>query len=139
MRFVFLILSLLLSSHSFCQEKIDWKFSIEEGLKLGKSENKEVLIYFGEDKCVPCRMVKKYAFLKEDFIQYSRKFIMVKVYDDFDKSKTEKQLYIKKYRDEYDVKAVPTFILSKSDGSKTSFFAYVRKPQDLINLIQEKL
>ena len=122
-------LFLLISFYGFSQEttetteKIDWNDNIENGIEIGQKQNKEVLIYFGMDKCVPCRMIKKYAFTQTEFIEYSKKYIMVRVYDDLDKSNTENQKYVKKTRAEYEIEAVPTIVLLKNDGTKSSFFA----------------
>mgnify|MGYP000126723990 CR=1 FL=1 len=137
-RIVFLLI-LVFSISIFSQEnikKIDWKDNIEKGIKIGKKQKKEILIYFGKDKCVPCRMIDKYAFTQKEFIDYSNKYIMVKVYDDLDKSNLKNQEYVKKTKTEYGIESVPTIVLLKDDGTKSSFFAYVKNPQELIKQIE---
>lgn len=136
-----MILLLLVSIYGFPQEsaeKIDWIGNIKNGIEIGKKQNKEVLIYFGMDKCVPCRMIDKYAFTKSEFIDYSKKYVMVKVYDDLDKSNAENQEYVKATRAEYGIEAVPTIVLLKNDGTKSSFFAFVNSPQKLIEQIESQ-
>lgn len=136
-----IILFLLVSIYGFSQEAaktIDWNYNIENGIEIGKKQNKEVLIYFGMDKCVPCRMIHKYVFNELEFINYSDKYVMVKVYDDLDKSNIENQEYVKKTRAEYGIEAIPTIVLLKNDGTKSSFFAYVKSPQELIEQIESK-
>lgn len=135
------LLFLFFSFLGFSQEtseKIDWKDNIANGIAMGKEQNKEVLIYFGMDKCVPCRMIDKYAFTQSEFIEYSKKYIMVKVYDDLDKTDTENQDYVKETKSAYDIESVPTIVLLKNDGSKSSFFAYVKSSQDLIAKIESQ-
>ena len=136
-----LLISLFVSFSGLCQEiteKIEWKNNIESGIEIGKNQNKEVLIYFGMDKCVPCRMIDKYAFTKTEFIDYSKKYVMIKVYDDLDKSNTENQEYVKKTRAKYEIKAVPTIVLLKNDGTTSKFFAYVKSSQELIKKIESQ-
>ncbi len=136
-----LITLLLFTVFGFSQDKeieINWNENIEKGIIIGKQQNKEVLIYFGEDKCVPCRMINKYAFTQTEFIEYSEKYVMVKVYDDLDKTNTQNQEYIKKTKAQYAVDAVPTIILLKNDGAKSSFFAYVKSPKELIDQIESQ-
>ena len=130
---VLFFISLL--SHS---QEIAWKTNIEDGIKIGKTSNKEVLIYFGMDKCVPCRMIEKYAFVDPEFIEYSEKYVMVKVYDDLDKSNKALQDYIKNTREEYTIESVPTIVILKEDGSKSSFFAYVGNSKELIDMIESQ-
>ncbi|TLG99052.1 thioredoxin family protein [Bizionia argentinensis JUB59] len=133
---ILIILVILTTTFSFSQEQINWKDTIKEGISLAEKQNKDVLIYFGMDKCVPCRMLNKYAFTKEEFIEYSKKYIMVKVYDDLDKENVENQEYVKSTRAEYQIEAVPTIVILNKDGSQHSFFAYVKSPQELIDQIE---
>ncbi len=136
-----MILLLLVSFYGFSQEsveKIDWIYNINNGIEIGTKQNKEVLIYFGMEKCVPCRMIDKYAFTQSEFIDYSKKYVMVKVYDDLDKSNTENQEYVKTTRTEYGIESVPTIVLLKDDGTKSSFFAYVKSPKKLIEQIESQ-
>ncbi|QTE22760.1 thioredoxin family protein [Polaribacter cellanae] len=114
------------------QEKINWITNIEEGLKLGKEQNKIVFIYFGAKKCVPCRSVEKYEYSNPEFIKYSKDLIMVKIFDDLDKEKVDWQSYIQKSRKTYKIKINPRFILIKNGEEIASFFTYVRKPGDLL-------
>ncbi|EIJ40670.1 thioredoxin family protein [Galbibacter orientalis] len=118
-------------------ELVEWVYNVDEGIKLGEKADKDVIIYFGMKKCVPCRFIKKYAFVTEEFKEYSKKFVMVKIYDDLDKENTENQEYVKKYREIYGIESVPTMVLLKRNGEQDSFFTYVRKPDDLINQIEE--
>lgn len=118
------------------QEELKWVKDIDKGIEMGRSMGKDVIIYFGEDNCVPCRMIEKYAFVQPEFIQYSEKFVMVKIYNDKDKSKTMEQEYIKEARKRYEITAVPTMVLLKQDGSQSSFFTYIKNPQELIDQIE---
>lgn len=141
MKKITLILCLFPFLHGYSQKetsipKIDWHYNIKDAIALGKQQNKEVLIYFGMKKCFPCRLVKKYAFDKKEFVDYSRKFIMVRVYDDLDKTNTKNQNYVKTTRAAYNIKSVPTFVLLKKDRTQPSFFAYIKKPQELIDTIE---
>ncbi|MEL4308410.1 thioredoxin family protein [Joostella sp. CR20] len=117
-------------------ELIEWAGTVDEGLQLGKELDKDVIIYFGMKKCVPCRFIVKNAFVTEEFKKYSEKFVMVKVYDDLDKENTKNQEYVKKYREQYAIKSVPTMVLLKRNGEADSFFTYIKQPQDLITQIE---
>lgn len=136
MQKIFVVLMLIISCSLFAQDSIKWNKNIEDALKLGKEKNKQILIYFGMDKCVPCRMIKKYAFDEQEFIEYSKKYIMVKVYDDLDKTNVKNQNYYKNSKELYGIKSVPTIVVFKRDGTKSSFFAYIKKPKDLIDQIE---
>ncbi len=140
MRKVLIVLLLAVSFNVSSQEikEIFWNNNIEKGIEMGAKQNKEVLIYFGQDKCVPCRMIDKYAFKKTEFIDYSKKYVMVKIYDDFNKLNIENQEYVKKSRAKYGIESVPTIVLLKKDGTKSSFFAYVKTPQQLIKKIEDQ-
>lgn len=141
MKGILMILILVFSISVFSQEttkKIEWENNIEKGIEVGKKQKKEVLIYFGKDKCVPCRMIDKYAFTQKEFIDYSNKYVMVKVYDNLDESNLENQEYVKKTKAEYSIESVPTIVLLKEDGTKSSFFAYVKNPQELIRQIESQ-
>ena len=63
---------------------------------------------------------------------------MVKVYDDLDKSNKALQDYIKNTREEYTIESVPTIVILKEDGSKSSFFAYVGNSKELIDMIESQ-
>lgn len=129
---LFLIIPLTINS----QEKIEWISNIDKGIKLGKKANKDVFIYLGEKKCVPCRSVEKYAFSTEKFINFSKKYIMVKVYNDLDKTKNLEQEYFKKAKKRFKTKMVPRFIVIRKGIEIANFFAYIKSPETLIDKIK---
>lgn len=135
MKKLFFTLALFVSISTQAQEKISWLSNIDEGIELGKEKNKDVFIYLGEKKCVPCRAVEKYAYTSPKFINFSKKFIMVKVYNDLDKTKTEEQKYFKEAKARFKAKMVPRFIIMRNGKEIANFIEYVKTPEILIDKI----
>lgn len=129
-----IILLLLVSFYTYSQE-INWIDNIDRGIELGKQTKKDVFIYLGEKKCVPCRAVQKYAYTNPKFIEFSKKFVMVKVYNDLDKTKVKEQKYFKSAKERFRTKYVPRFIIIRNGKEIANFFKYVKTPETLINEI----
>lgn len=134
-----ILLALLISTQTYCQNQINWHTNIEDSLQIAKDQNKTVFLYFGTKKCVPCKTVEKYEYSNPEFIKYSEKLVMIKIYDDLDTSNKKWQYYIKSSREKYKVEINPKFILIKNEKIIASFFKYVKKPNDLMKKIDAYL
>ena len=134
MKKIILTIAFFTCLQSFSQD-IDWQTDIDSAIMYGKENNKDVFIYLGEKKCVPCRTVQKYAYDTKKFQDFSKKFVMVKVYNDLDKSKKEALAYFNKAKKRFNTKMVPRFILIRNEKEIANFFAYVKSPEDLIDKI----
>lgn len=132
--------TLLLLFPFFCwsQEEIIWHNNIEKAITIAKKQNKEVFLYFSMDKCVPCRVLKKYVLDKNDFINYSKKYIMVNIHDDLDKNNIKKQEYIKQTRQKYKIASVPRVLVLKDNKVMKHFFGYIKSTEKMITKLEQK-
>ena len=101
------ILMVLLPVTFAFSEGIKW-YSYDEGMVLGRSEEKRIYINFHADWCAPCKYMEKTTFSNPEVIGYLNKyFISIKV--DIDKET--------KIANKYGVKAIPDswFLFKKGD------------------------
>ncbi len=85
----FFIILFLLSFFSNAQMKehnLNWMTDFVTAKKIAKQDNKPILLLFtGSDWCPPCRAMHKDLFSNKDFVELSKKFVLV--YVDFPKRK----------------------------------------------------
>ncbi|RKF02724.1 thioredoxin-like protein [Tenacibaculum lutimaris] len=133
--FLLFILSTVSIFSQESKNKINWHNDIDIAIALGKEKNQDVFIYLGEKKCVPCRAVEKYAYSTKVFQEYAKKFIMVKVYNNLDETKTKELQYFNDAKKRFNTKSVPRFIIIKNGEEIANFFAYIKSPEALIEKI----
>jgi len=100
------ILMVLLPDTFAFSEGIKW-YSYDEGMVLGRSEEKRIYINFHADWCAPCKYMEKTTFSNPAVIAYLNKyFISIKV--DIDKET--------KIANKYSVRAIPDNWFLFKDG-----------------------
>lgn len=110
-KYIFAIIIVLLaifSSPVFSSETIKW-YSYDEGMVLGKSQQKKLFINFFADWCSYCTKMDKETYSNKMVISYLNKnFIPVKV--NFDKEK--------KVTSQYKVNGLPTALFLSETGEQ---------------------
>ncbi|WP_281321971.1 thioredoxin family protein [Flavobacterium aestivum] len=115
--------------------EIKWIRNLEEGLKNQKENGKDIIIYFGASWCVPCRITEKKVFSSAKFIEYSQRFEMIKIYDDYKKEEKAKQIYYVSTMKKLNVEAIPTFVVIKSNRKQFTISGVYYTPEELIQQI----
>ena len=73
-----LLLTFLISIHSFSQEKITWHTDANAALQLAIKENKKVMFFFtGSDWCGWCIKLQKEVFFKPEFVKWAKENIVL--------------------------------------------------------------
>ncbi len=93
------------------EEKIDWVFDEEEGLKQARESGKIAIIDFWAEWCAACKELEKFTYSDPVIIRELRKFVNIKIDSTKrDDPKTER-LWAK-----YGVVGLPTIIFISKDG-----------------------
>ena len=101
--FLFSIPSICLSA-----DVIKW-YSYDEGIKLGKSQNKKIFINFYADWCGYCTKMDKTTFANPEVVAYLNKnFISIKINNDKEKNLS----------DQYRVRGLPSNWFLAENASK---------------------
>ncbi len=80
--FIFSFLILLIANNLAASGDIKW-YTYEEGMALGKDENKKVFLYFWTEWCPNCKKMEKKTFQDASVIAYLNKnFISIRVNSD---------------------------------------------------------
>lgn len=120
-------LTLLLSMSSMAQGIVFFQGTFSEAQAKAKAEGKELFIDFHTSWCGPCKMMaKKYFTLETVGEKYNAKYICLKI----DGEKGEGPELVKKYG----VKAYPTLVYAKSDGTAITIVKGVQDESKLLTL-----
>jgi thioredoxin-related protein len=115
-----------LSAHAAENQSIQWH-AYEEGLVLGKLENKKLYIHFYADWCRYCKAMEKDTFQDADVTAYlNTNFIPIKV--DFDR---ERQTAA-----QYDIRPLPDNWFLASNGERISNQPGYIPPDLFIKILQ---
>lgn len=112
--------------------EIKWNRNLEEGLKNQKTNEKDIIIYFGASWCAPCRIMEKQVFSSSRFIEYSQNFEMIKIYDDFKKGEKDKYDYYDSTKKKFNIEAIPTFVIIKNNKNQCTISGSYYNPEELI-------
>ena len=107
----FTIVFLMLALIAFCQGGIHFEqLTFDEALVKAKAENKLVFMDCYTSWCGPCKMMEKEIFPQKKVGEFfNPKFISIKI--DMEKGEGPE------LRKRFDVKAYPTFLIIRPDGS----------------------
>jgi len=135
-RQLFATLILLIIGHIIYGQQIQWKRNLEESIKNRQSNGKDIIIYFGANWCGPCKRIEQRIFTDSKFIQFTKSFEMIKIYDDFNKEDKESFQYYDKIKKQFKVLAIPTFILLKKDNRQYILAGSIDSGDDFIKQIR---
>ena len=80
MKKIVLLFFMVLSSVVFSQDEVTWLTDFAEAKQQAKQANKPLIMYLtGSDWCSPCKKLKSDFFENEDFIEQSKKVVLLKV------------------------------------------------------------
>jgi thioredoxin-related protein len=110
---------------AYSASSINW-LGYDEGMSLGKSDNKKIFLYFHADWCKPCIEMEKETFQNPSIIEFLKaNFISIKV--DFDREK--------KVVSEYGVRGLPTIWFITETGEKIGpILGYISPERFLVML-----
>ena len=104
-------------------------------MENAKGDGKTIIIYFGASWCSPCKTIAKNVFSTSEFIAYSKKFEMVKIYDDFNRDEKTKYNYYGKICSQFQIASIPSFVVIKKNGKPCSISGAYYKPEVLIKAL----
>jgi thioredoxin-related protein len=123
--FLMLIFMMSFSTIQAQQKKsidLNWKTDMNEAMKLAKSKNKHILIYFtGTDRSIPCKMLNNDFFYTEKFKKFADKhLVLVRVNSSripglVNSYQQEKNIELSR---KYDQRIHPTVVLTDANGKK---------------------
>ena len=127
---LFWMIAAILPLSSFAQG-VDFKeLTMREALALAKKEKKMVFVDFYTTWCGPCKMMTSEVFMREQVGTYfNRMFVNLKM----DAEKGEGVELAKKYQ----VKAYPTFVVLKADGTEVYRTSGARPAGEFIDKIRK--
>ena len=115
---------------------LKWYTDFEQAKKIAKKEHKPILMLFtGSDWCPPCRAMHNELFVNKDFIDISKKVVLVLV--DFPKRKpisAEQKEHNYKLSRKFHQGGVPTFVAVTPDEKilgKMSGYRYGAPQRDI--------
>lgn len=120
-------------------ESINWRTTLETAMDSSKLIGKPIIIYFGANWCAPCKMTEKIVFSDPEFIKFSKKYLMVKIYDDLKEGDTIKYRYQNKIKSIYEVEAIPTFIVLNKNHKPCKIVGSYYNTEKLIQEIKKCL
>ncbi len=113
-------------------EDIEWYSSLDSGLTVAKQKKKLLMVDFYTDWCGWCKKLDNETYKDPDVIQYSQKFVCVKIDGDKDK------MSVSRYR----VDAFPAIYFLDSDGNIISKVRGFRPAEEFLaemkNVIRNK-
>ena len=109
---------------------IEWVHSESEGLALAKKTGKPSIIDFYADWCPPCQQMEKYTFPDQRVIEELSRFVAIKV--DLTRPTAEDQAVAGKYN----VKFIPTYVLTDTQGRQSIVSGYHR-PDEFLKLLKD--
>ncbi|HAP19550.1 MAG TPA: hypothetical protein DCR38_17535, partial [Butyricimonas virosa] len=123
---LFWMIAAILPLSSFAQG-VDFKeLTMQEALTLAEKEKKMVFVDFYTTWCGPCKMMSSEVFTREQVGAYfNREFVNLKV----DAEKGEGVELAKKYQ----VKAYPTFVVLKADGTEVYRTSGARPAEEFVD------
>ncbi|MCI6412151.1 MAG: thioredoxin domain-containing protein [Butyricimonas virosa] len=126
---LFWMIAAILPLSSFAQG-VDFKeLTMQEALTLAEKEKKMVFVDFYTTWCGPCKMMSSEVFTREQVGAYfNREFVNLKV----DAEKGEGVELAKKYQ----VKAYPTFVVLKADGTEVYRTSGARPAEEFVDKIR---
>src|SRR5262245_22764339 len=121
---VILLIGILVSCAQQARSETPFSdLSFDEALKAAQNSNKVVMIDFFTTWCGPCKRLDETTWKDEKVQQFlSEKMIALKI-------DAEKQIELAK---RYNVRAYPTIVFVKPDGSLTAFIVGYREPTTFI-------
>ena len=124
------MIAAILPLSSFAQG-VDFKeLTMQEALTLAEKEKKMVFVDFYTTWCGPCKMMSSKVFTREQVGAYfNREFVNLKV----DAEKGEGVELAKKYQ----VKAYPTFVVLKADGTEVYRTSGARPAEEFVDTIRK--
>ncbi len=120
-----------LLTFSWTNDKIDWKRNLGKSKEASKKNGKTIIVYFGASWCGPCRIMERDLFSKSEFIDYSKKFEMVKIWDDDKDEEKDKAAYFK-IMQEYNISSIPSIIVINNGKVTCTIESFFREPNLLI-------
>ena len=120
---------------------VTWVENLEEGIKIAKDENKNILVNFtGSDWCIWCKRLSGEVFTQKTFKEYAKEnLVLVKL--DFPKSNPlpqEQQMYNNNLARQFGVQGFPTIILLDDEGKFVGKTGYQRGgPEQYIKHINQ--
>ena len=123
----FILVSIGCASDADKSGDVKWVENLEEGIKIAKAENKNILVNFtGSDWCIWCKRLSGEVFTQKAFKDYANKnLVLVKI--DFPRQKQlpyETQMYNNNLARRYGVQGFPTIILLNSSGQMVGQSGY---------------
>ena len=109
---------------------IEWVHSESEGLALAKKTGKPSIIDFYADWCPPCQQMDKYTFPDQRVIEELSRFVAIKV--DLTRPTAEDEALAGKYN----VKFIPTYVLTDTQGRQSIVSGYHR-PDEFLKLLKD--
>ena len=91
---------------SLYAERIEWHYDLKKAKSLALETGKPMLLDFTAEWCGPCKAMDQTFWVRSDVIEFSKRFICVKV--DFDRSS--------KLKSKYKIKAIPFVIATDPWG-----------------------
>ena len=124
------MIAVILPLSSFAQG-VDFKeLTMQEALALAGKEKKMIFIDFYTTWCGPCKMMSSEVFTQDQVGEYfNRTFVNLKV----DAEKGEGVELAKKYQ----VKAYPTFVVLRADGTEVYRTAGARPADEFVDKIRK--
>jgi thioredoxin-related protein len=127
-----LIVFILSLTLSWTNDEINWSRNLEDSMNRANASGKAIIVYFGADWCGPCRITQREVFSSPEFIEYSKKFEMVKIYDDFKRGEKDKYDYFNSIKKKYNVNSIPTFLVIKKGKTTCTINGFFKEAVILI-------
>ncbi len=124
-------------------EDLKWNDKIEDGIALGKKENKPIFLLFtGSDWCPWCVKLEKELLSSKEVQDYLKGLVLIKL--DYRRKKDpvskEREKYILDNKKKYGVKGFPTIILIDSKGNVKDKIGYQKvTPAQYVENIKKKI
>ena len=128
---LFLVCSLGYAWYSFYvpKNKADWVTDFNSAKQLAESSDKDLLLFFTGEWCVPCRIMKREIFADETVMDaITAKAVPVMI--DIDDPKFEEVV------NKYDVRGTPVTLFTDSQGEVIDYAVGKMKKEEFINLLE---
>lgn len=124
--FLVLVMGLGLTSCAAQGTEIEWVYSLDEGLRIARQENKPIMVDFYTDWCGWCKKLDQDTYSNPEVQELAEEFVCVKVDGDSDRSSVSR----------YGIRGYPTILFLDSNGEEIDRNVGYAGPDELAQMMR---